>query len=438
MNTAALRRAYAGPALFSFGFRPFFLFGAAWSALIVPLWLGSFMHGGALTRDWHIHEMMFGYLAAVIAGFLTTAVPNWTGRMPVIGGPLGALFGLWVAGRLAMLFPGPFAYVVDSLFLIALAGVIWREVLAGRNWRNLPVCLLVSLFAVANVGFHLSRGGSLAAGERIGLAAAAMLIALIGGRVVPSFTRNWLKARGAERLPAPAGRLDQAVLILTGGALGLWAATPDQPLAGAALAAAGLANLLRLARWRGWATLAEPLVAILHAGYAWLGLGLALLGASVLTPLVPRTAGIHALTAGAIGVMTLAMMTQPRPHRTGAVGGPVDHGRLCGDQPGRALPRGRALPAGHADHPADRLGHPLEPGLRGLHERLCADAAGAAPRASLISIRRRRGSARPGSSARVRPRSPERRGPDRADRSEGRVLPAGSARPDGRWSRSAR
>jgi uncharacterized protein involved in response to NO len=318
MNTAALRRAYAGPPLFSFGFRPFFLFGAAWAALIVPLWLGSFMHGGAFTRDWHIHEMMFGYLAAVIAGFLTTAVPNWTGRMPVIGGPLGVLFGLWVAGRLAMLFPGPIAYVVDSLFLIALAGVIWREVIAGRNWRNLPVCLLVSLFAVANVGFHLSRGGgSLAAGERLGLGAAAMLISLIGGRIVPSFTRNWLKARGAGRLPAPAGRLDQAVLILTGAALGLWAATPDHPLAGAALAAAGLANLARLARWRGWATLREPLVAILHAGYLWLGAGLTLLGGSVLSPLVPRTAGIHALTAGAVGVMTLAVMTRASRGHTG-------------------------------------------------------------------------------------------------------------------------
>src|SRR5215469_13958355 len=104
MSTAASRRAYDGPALFSFGFRPFFLAGAAWSALVVPLWVWSFLGGGSLTLAWHVHEMLFGYLAAVVAGFLTTAIPNWTGRMPVIGAPLGGLAGLWVLGRLAMLF----------------------------------------------------------------------------------------------------------------------------------------------------------------------------------------------------------------------------------------------------------------------------------------------------------------------------------------------
>lgn len=321
MNTAAQRRAYAGPALFSFGFRPFFLFGSAWAALIVPLWLGAFVHGGpqAFTRDWHIHEMLFGFLAAVIAGFLTTAIPNWTGRMPVIGAPLGGLFGLWVAGRLAMLFPGAVSYAVDSLFLIAFAAVVWREVLAGRNWRNLPVCLLISVFALANVAFHLTRAGGLAAGERIGLAAATVLITLIGGRIIPSFTRNWLTARSAPALPAPTGRLDQGCLALTAAAAGSWAILPDHPLAGAALVAAGLANLLRLARWRGWATWREPLVAILHLGYSWLGVALVLIGASVLDPDVPRTAGIHALTAGAIGVMTLAVMTRASRGHTGRV-----------------------------------------------------------------------------------------------------------------------
>jgi uncharacterized protein involved in response to NO len=319
MNTVALRRAYSGPALFSFGFRPFFLFGAVWSALVVPLWLSSFMHGepAAFTRDWHIHEMLFGFLAAVMAGFLTTAVPNWTGRMPVIGAPLGGLVALWVLGRLAMLFPSPISSAIDSLFLIAFAAVIWREVVAGRNWRNLPVCLLVSLFAIANVGFHLSRAGSLAAGERIGLAAAAMLIAFIGGRITPSFTRTWLKARGAASLPAAAGRLDQAALIATGTAVALWAAVPEQPLAGVALLLAGIVSFARLARWRGASTLREPLVAVLHLGYGWLSLALMLLGASVLSPAVPRTAGVHALTAGAIGVMTLAVMTRATRGHTG-------------------------------------------------------------------------------------------------------------------------
>jgi uncharacterized protein involved in response to NO len=320
MSTAAARRAYTGPALFSFGFRPFFLFGSIWAAVAVPLWLGSFLHGGpaAFTRAWHIHEMIFGFLGAVMAGFLTTAVPNWTGRMPVIGGPLAALSLLWVAGRLAMLFPGPVPAAIDSLFLVAFAAVIWREVLAGKNWRNLPVCVLVSLFAVANIAFHIQQSGDLILGVRLALGVAATLIALIGGRITPSFTRNWLRARGMSALPAqPSGRLDQAVLGFTGAGALAWALFPQAWFAGALLVLAGAGNLVRLARWQGARTFREPLVAILHVGYLWLAAGLALLGASVLTSAVPRTAGIHALTAGAIGVMTLAVMSRATRGHTG-------------------------------------------------------------------------------------------------------------------------
>jgi len=320
MATAAARRAYAGPALFSFGFRPFFLFGSIWSALVVPLWVWSFMEGEPpeLTRGWHVHEMLFGYLAAVVAGFLTTAVPNWTGRAPVIGGPLAVLFGLWVAGRLAMLFGGPAAAWVDPLFLIAFAAVVWREVLAGRNWRNLPVCLLVSLFALANVAYHLWPDETgLALGARLALAVAALLISLIGGRIVPSFTRTWLRARGDAAQPTVPDRYDQATLGLTAAAMLAWAIMPDAKASGAILVAAGLLNLARLLRWRGWRTSAEPLVWILHVGYAWLGLGVTLLGASVFTLDIPRTAGIHALTAGAVGVMTLAVMSRATRGHTG-------------------------------------------------------------------------------------------------------------------------
>ncbi|WP_296599709.1 NnrS family protein [Phenylobacterium sp.] len=322
-STSAARRAYDGPALFSFGFRPFFLFGALWSALVVPLWLCSYFHGGsaALTREWHIHEMIFGFLGAVIAGFLTTAVPNWTGRMPVIGAPLGGLVALWVLGRLAMLYQGvlgPFAAVADSLFLLAFAAVIWREVLAGRNWRNLPVCGLVTLFAFANVAYHLPRGVSGEVGMRLALGAASVLIAQIGGRIVPSFTRNWMKARAMEPGPAPFGTVDRAALGLSGLGGALWVAMPQSRLTGAVLALAGIAHLARLARWRGWRAAAEPLVWILHLGYGWLGVGMLLLGGSALAPvLVPRSAGVHALTAGAVGVMTLAVMTRATRGHTG-------------------------------------------------------------------------------------------------------------------------
>jgi uncharacterized protein involved in response to NO len=324
MATAAARRAYSGPALFSFGFRPFFLFGAVWAALVVPLWVWSYHAGGpgALTRDWHVHEMLFGFLGAVVAGFLTTAVPNWTGRMPVIGKPLGGLVALWIAGRLAMLMQpeiGPLAAVVDSAFLLVFAGVIWREVIAGRNWRNLPVCGLVSLLALGNVAFHLNSAlGSSGLGERLALGAATVLIALIGGRITPSFTRNWLRARGSAEGPAAFGAIDRTALALTALGAVAWIAAPELRLTGALLAAAGIANLARVLRWRGIRTLSEPLVTILHLGYGWLALAQLLLGASILDPLaIPRTAGIHALTAGAVGVMTLAVMTRASRGHTG-------------------------------------------------------------------------------------------------------------------------
>ena len=326
MTSAAARRAYAGPALFSFGFRPFFLLACAWPAIIVPLWVLAYLGyaplAGALTRDWHVHEMLFGYLSGVMAGFLLTAVPNWTGRLPVLGTPLVLLVALWVAGRIAMV-AGPrtsWAAAVDSAFLIVFAGVVWREILAGRNWKNLPVCALVTLLALANVCVHLrpELPDVAAAAERLALGVAAMMIALIGGRVTPSFTRNWLAARKITSLPAAASRFDLAVLVVAAIALAAWIAAPTSKYAGVGLGVAGAAILVRLSRWRGRMTLAEPLVWILHNGYGWLGLALTLMGAAALWPdRVPPSAAIHALTVGAVGVMTLAMMTRAILGHTG-------------------------------------------------------------------------------------------------------------------------
>lgn len=326
MTIAAERRVYTGPPLFSAGFRPFFLLSCAGPALIVPMWVLAYLGfpplAGALTRDWHVHEMLFGYLSGVMAGFLLTAVPNWTGRLPVLGAPLVLLIGLWVVGRVAMVMAPQslWAAIVDSAFLAVFAGVIWRAVLAGRNWKNLPVCALVSLLALANIGVHMRPyQPDLAAGaERLALGVAAMMIALIGGRVTPSFTRNWLVARKVASLPAAASGLDLAVLIITGVALAAWVVAPSLEITGGALVFAGAGNLLRLSRWRGTRTLTEPLVWILHMGYGWLGLALLIMGAAVLWPsVVPTSAGIHALTVGAIGVMTLAMMTRAVLGHTG-------------------------------------------------------------------------------------------------------------------------
>jgi uncharacterized protein involved in response to NO len=327
MSTTAERyRTYRGPALFSMGFRPFFLFGSAWAALAAPIWIATFaglLPADQITRDWHAHEMLFGYLGAVIAGFLLTAVPNWTGRLPVAGGPLAALFGLWAGGRLAMLLRddiGVAASVLDSAFLFVLAAIIAREVIAGRNVRNIPVALLVTILGAANVLTHFAKTDQDIAllGERIALGVVAMLVALIGGRIAPSFTRNWMAKRRMTPEPAPAGRFDLFVVAVTATALLSWIAAPLSLLSGAALMASGALAVIRLLRWRGWMTWAEPLVLVLHVGYAWLAVGLALLGAGVLFPAaIPYTAGVHALASGAFGVMTLAVMTRASLGHTG-------------------------------------------------------------------------------------------------------------------------
>ncbi len=316
-----------GAVLFAEGFRPFFLAAAIQALLALPLWLLIF--SGRLDPPpavdpaaWHAHEMLFGYLAAALAGFLLTAVPNWTGRLPISGLPLAGLFSLWLLGRVAQLpglLPGAPSAVLDVLFLLALAAVIWREILAGRNLRNLPICLLVTCFAAANVGFHLlAREGDAAGFLRGGIAVAALLIALVGGRVVPSFTRNWMAKRGEAKLPQPFGGFDKACLAVTAAALAFWVLQPLGRPAALLMIAAGLLQLLRLLRWRGWRSLAEPLVLVLHLGYAWLPLGLLLLGLAALDPeAVPQSSGLHALTAGAVGLMTLAIMTRATLGHTG-------------------------------------------------------------------------------------------------------------------------
>jgi uncharacterized protein involved in response to NO len=321
--TAERYRDYEGIALFSMGFRPFFLAAAIWAALAVPLWMvGFFGWLPEINRDWHVHEMLFGYLSSVIAGFLLTAIPNWTGRLPVMGASLFLLFSLWCVGRLAMLATpqSVLGALLDSMFLIALAGVIAREVIAGKNVRNLPVCVMVGLLALANVLTHLRAvDANLATfGERGALAIVAMLLALIGGRITPSFTRNWLAKRQSTRLPALAGRFDAIALVITCLALIGWSTAPDLTLTGAALVLAGGVNAARLSRWCGRLTFGEPLLIILHVGYAWLALALILLGAHILAPdWIPSAAGVHALTAGAFGVMTLAVMTRATRGHTG-------------------------------------------------------------------------------------------------------------------------
>jgi len=272
---------------------------------------------GRPSLDWHVHEMLFGYAVAAVAGFLLTAVPNWTGRLPVNGAPLAALALLWLIGRLAMLTGGwlgaPLTAAADLAFLVALLAVVGREVVAGRNWRNLPVLAALAGLAAANVWFHAASVWGFAGADsasRLGIAVVTMLIVLIGGRVTPSFTRNWLAKRAPGRLPAPFGAIDRLALVATLLALAAWVVWPMAQATAAALALAALLLLARLVRWQGHRTLAEPLVSILHLGYLWLPLGLGLLAAAIRWPEAGTGAAVHGLTAGAVGTMTLAVMTR--------------------------------------------------------------------------------------------------------------------------------
>ena len=323
-------RPHAGPAILAAGFRPFFLGASVWAALAIPLWLAAYAGGLVMPSllspvVWHVHEMVFGFATATVAGFLLTAIPNWTGRMPLQGKPLAMLVSLWAIGRLAVLFSGvagaPAAAVADLSFPLVFLLVVAREILAGKNWRNLPMLGALSLLLVGNLLVHLEALGfvdAAALGNRIGLVTLFMLISLVGGRIIPSFTRNWLtKMRPEAAPPAPQSRFDLAVLVVTGVALASWAIAPDARITSGAALVAGIAAAWRLSRWRGINTVREPLLLILHIGYAWLAFGLLLAGANGLYPVLPQTAAWHALTVGAVGTMTLAVMTRASLGHTG-------------------------------------------------------------------------------------------------------------------------
>ncbi len=319
-STASRIGRRAPPIWLAQGFRPFFLAAALWSVAALALWIGMLATGRTLPSrfdplSWHIHEMLFGFGLAAAAGFLLTAVPNWTRRLPVSGAPLATLFGLWLLGRVACassaLMPAWLAIILDLAFPLVLIGVIAREIIAGKNWRNLPMTAPLLVLTAANLVMHLEAVGvnvSAGLGWRLGLAAMITLMSVIGGRIIPSFTRNWLAKRNAD-LSAPnpwVTRVGMATLHT--GLLG-WAFLPDARLFGALLVIGGALNLWRLWSWRGLATTAEPLLFVLHLGYAWLAVGAMLLGLAVLGP-VPLPAAIHALTAGAMGTMILAVMTR--------------------------------------------------------------------------------------------------------------------------------
>jgi uncharacterized protein involved in response to NO len=319
--------ARTGPPIFSYGFRPFFLLAGAFAIVAMAGWIGALALGwgiggsyGAL--NWHAHEMLFGYASAALAGFMLTAIPNWTGRLPVSGPPLLVLVLVWLGGRVAMAAPDVLGLVpsvlIDACFLPVMAAIAGREIIAGKNWKNLKILGGLAALSLANAAFHASTiiSGDAMAVSRATVGIYVTLIALVGGRIVPSFTRNWLVKAGSPSLPRPYSHFDTISIVALVLACIAWVVAGES-LSSAilALVASGL-QAVRQWRWVGWRTTGEPLLLVLHVGYAFIPCGLLCVGLSELG-LLSAPSALHVLTVGAIGVMTLAVMTRASLGHTG-------------------------------------------------------------------------------------------------------------------------
>ncbi len=320
-----------GGAFLTMGFRPLFLVAAVWASVTMVSWILLLFGQLSLPStfgpvSWHAHEALYGYLSAVAAGFLLTAVPNWTGRPPLSGHVLLGPVFLWFLGRFCIAVSGFLPAILvagaDLSVLVVIGGFSLREIILGKNWRNLVVIALVAMLVLGNALFHweVAQGRNAASGYglRTGLAAAIIMISLIGGRIVPSFTRNWLVQRGSVVLPARPSLLDRIALVLGSIAMAFWVAVPDWFGTGCLQLAAGLVVMLRWSRWCGTRTLDEPLLWILHAGYACVSLGMLGMGSAlVMAGPLSTTAAQHIWMTGAIGLMTLAVMTRASLGHTG-------------------------------------------------------------------------------------------------------------------------
>jgi len=309
------------PQLWRLGFRPFYLVASLFAVLSVVLWAmeyagwlpGSYMQ----TPFRHAHEMLFGYTLAVIAGFLLTAVRNWTSHPTPSGGALAALVLLWIAGRVIVLTPyGLASALVNAAFPLALAFAIGRPLVAAGNRRNYFFVALLVALAMIELLAHASELEWVQLPEtfglQMGLDVVLFIVCVIAGRVIPMFTNNGVPGAGATR----NGVVERLAL----GAILLLIVADGLPLEGAiviiVLAVAALAHLARWLLWRPWRTLRAPLVWILHLAYAWVPIYLALRILSIQGMVAPPWA-IHALTIGVIGGMTLGMMTRTTRGHTG-------------------------------------------------------------------------------------------------------------------------
>jgi uncharacterized protein involved in response to NO len=304
------------------GFRPFYIGTALLACLAVPLWIATFaglvsLHVPIAPLLWHAHEMLFGFAAGVIAGFLLTAVKAWTGLATPRGATLGALFVLWLAARIAGL-TGPYVLyaVLDVLLLPVVAIILLRVLLLAKNRRNLPLIGVLLLLGCANAAFHLSVLGVLhiqpVQALYAGLAMIVMIESVMAGRVVPAFT---MSVTPGLKIKIPRWS-ELTTLAVTAVALALWVLAPPGPVTLVACVLAAALHAVRLAQWHPWVTRQRPILWILHLSYAWIVVGFAML-ALLQLGWVTVSPAVHALAVGTTGGLIIGMMTRTARGHTG-------------------------------------------------------------------------------------------------------------------------
>jgi len=313
------------PVILQGGFRILFLLAALWAAYVMIVWIGYWAAGtelpsGAMSpQDWHVHGILYGFAPAVLGGFLLTAIPNWTGTKMITGTPLALLAVLWALGRVAVWLSGglPLIIVVllDIAFLLSLLIVSARVLIKSGNKKNMPVLGIILLFLLGQVFFDVISlaGGhaSISPGGKLSMSAIILLLSLIGGRIIPAFTRNWLMKQESKAMPVMFGRFDKIVVGISAVSLFTWVVAPPNLLTGLLFLISGALHLIRLSRWQGQQTVSALIVLMLHLAYSFVPLGFLLTGLSMLIPQsIPALAGQHAWLSGAMGAMMLAVMTR--------------------------------------------------------------------------------------------------------------------------------
>lgn len=315
--------------LFASGFRPTFLAAGVAAIVLIATWMGIWAFGFSLPSRWpptlwHAHEMVFGFLTAAIAGFLLTAVPSWTSRRAFGGAPLALLMALWALGRVLVAtsaaWPAGLVAIIDLAFLVLLGVLIAPPLLRSGN-RNTPLLFVLALLAACNAVSHwaLARADQALALRAIVIAidVALLLVTIIGGRIIPAFTANALRATGTPARvltwPGVSGTAIGAMGIVTLSDA-LW---PDSPVAGGCAAVAAVVQGVRMLQWRSLATLRSPIVWVLHLAYAWLPVGLALKAIALLWEPAAAAFWLHALTIGVLATMVMGVMTRASLGHTG-------------------------------------------------------------------------------------------------------------------------